>query len=92
MNLLLILLMLLNTSVEAFNKLSYPFVIIGVDKGRRISILSRDAPPHRHQAFCKIEDPHEPELIRNHAFQFDLNIFSDRIQHFIEDRYRKHQC
>ena len=42
--------------------------------------------------FEKIEDRFEPESIRNHALQFDLNIFSDRIQHFIEDRYRKHQC
>ena len=42
--------------------------------------------------FEKIEDRFEPESIRNHALQFDLNIFSDRIQRFIENRYRKHQC
>lgn len=42
--------------------------------------------------FEKIEDRFDPETIRNHALQFGLNIFSDRIQHFIEDRYRKHQC
>ena len=42
--------------------------------------------------FEKIEDRFESETIRKHALQFDLNIFSDRIQHFIEDRYRKHQC
>jgi len=44
--------------------------------------------------FEKIENRFEPELIRNHALKFDLNIFSERIQKFIEDRYRlrKHQC
>jgi len=44
--------------------------------------------------FEKVEDRFEPEPIRNHAIQFDLNIFSDRIREFIEDRYRlrKHQC
>lgn len=44
--------------------------------------------------FEKIEDRFVAKSIRNHALQFDLNIFSDRIQEFIEDRYRlrKHQC
>ena len=44
--------------------------------------------------FEKIEDRFEAEAIRNHALQFDLNIFSDHIREFIEDRYRlrKHQC
>lgn len=42
--------------------------------------------------FEKIEDRFDPETIRKHVLQFDLNIFSDRIQRFIEDRYRKHQC
>jgi len=44
--------------------------------------------------FEKVEDRFESEVIRNHALAFDLNIFSDRIWEFIEDRYRlrKHQC
>ena len=44
--------------------------------------------------FEKVEDRFESEVIRNHALPFDLNIFSDRIREFIEDRYRlrKHQC
>lgn len=42
--------------------------------------------------FEKMEDRFEPEAIRNHALKFDLSIFSDRIQYFIEDRYQKHQC
>jgi glycosyltransferase involved in cell wall biosynthesis len=44
--------------------------------------------------FEKVEGLFDPEAIRNHALQFDLNIFSDRIREFIEDRYRlrKHQC
>ncbi len=42
--------------------------------------------------FETIEKRFEPESIRNHAVQFDLDVFSDRIQHFIEACYRKHQC
>jgi glycosyltransferase involved in cell wall biosynthesis len=42
--------------------------------------------------FEKIEDRFDPETIRNHALQFDLNIFSDRILSFIKNRYRKHKC
>jgi glycosyltransferase involved in cell wall biosynthesis len=44
--------------------------------------------------FEKIESQFDPEAIRNHALQFDVNIFSDRIREFIEDRYRlrNHQC
>lgn len=44
--------------------------------------------------FEKVESLFDPAAIRNHALQFDLNIFSDRIREFIEDRYRlrKHQC
>lgn len=44
--------------------------------------------------FEKIENRFEPESIRKHDLRFDLNIFSDRIQEFIEDRYRlrNHQC
>jgi len=40
--------------------------------------------------FEKVEARFEPETIRNHALQFDINIFSDHVQRFIEDRYRKH--
>jgi len=42
--------------------------------------------------FETIEDRFEPEAIREHALQFDLDIFSDRIQQFIAERYQKHQC
>jgi glycosyltransferase involved in cell wall biosynthesis len=55
---------------------------------------TRDALISAIRHFEKIEDRFETEATRNHALQFDLNIFSDRIREFIEDRYRlrKHQC
>jgi glycosyltransferase involved in cell wall biosynthesis len=44
--------------------------------------------------FEQVESKFDPEAIRNHALQFGVNIFSDRIREFIEDRYRlrNHQC
>lgn len=44
--------------------------------------------------FEKVESKFDPEAIRNHALQFDVNIFSDRIREFIEEQYRlrNHQC
>ena len=42
--------------------------------------------------FESLERRFEPETIRKHAVQFDLDVFSDQIQHFIEASYQKHKC
>ncbi len=42
--------------------------------------------------FESIEQRFQPENNRKNALQFDTQLFSDRIQHFIEERFQKHRC
>ena len=42
--------------------------------------------------FEAIEQRFQPETNRNNALQFDTQLFSDRIQHYIEERFQKHRC
>lgn len=42
--------------------------------------------------FKTVEDRFDPERIRRHALEFDLDIFTRHIKTFIEDRFEKHRC
>ena len=42
--------------------------------------------------FESIESQFHPETIRQHALQFDVAVYSDRIRNFIEERLEKHRC
>ncbi|MFQ5449659.1 MAG: glycosyltransferase [Nitrospinaceae bacterium] len=42
--------------------------------------------------FETIENGFETKAIRKHALELDVDTFSDQIQHFIQERFQKHQC
>lgn len=42
--------------------------------------------------FESIESKFQPEMIQSHASQFDIAIYTDRIQNFVEERLKKHRC
>lgn len=42
--------------------------------------------------FEEVEEIFLPDFARKHALQFDLKVFSDRIQHFIEEQFHNHRC
>ncbi|MEE9258412.1 MAG: glycosyltransferase [Nitrospinaceae bacterium] len=42
--------------------------------------------------FESVEDRFDPESIRKHALGFDIDIFTEQIKQFIEDRFEKHRC
>lgn len=42
--------------------------------------------------FATVENRFDPDRIRQHALEFDLDIFTARIKTFIEDRFEKHRC
>ncbi|KMP11494.1 hypothetical protein UR09_03220 [Candidatus Nitromaritima sp. SCGC AAA799-A02] len=44
------------------------------------------------QHFESVESQFDPEMIRRHAAQFDVAVYTDRIRNFIEERLKKHRC
>lgn len=42
--------------------------------------------------FETIQDRFDPAAIRKHAVGFNVDVFSDRIQHYIEEQVKKHRC
>ena len=44
------------------------------------------------QHFESVESQFDAEKIQEHAAQFDVAIYADRIKKFIEERLEKHSC
>ena len=44
------------------------------------------------QHFESVESQFDVEKIQEHAAQFDVAIYADRIKKFIEERLEKHRC
>ncbi len=85
-------------AIDKINKLSKPdFIsIFGniFEKTKWIAQKSYDSKPYKNydELFLKMIEIFDEEKIQEHAAQFDVAIYADRIKKFVEERLEKNRC